>query len=178
MEKEGYSSLNVKLSAGSNFSLRRSISSIATRRNGILRADNYDLISQSYTEGTQSAFLVGILAVFGVLLGCALLVVLNLSAYEIQQQRLSLLLTLGVSPKKLVLSYAKLLLPVIGPYTAYLRVALILGIGLLAALWPRNVIRQMDTFRPNWRSGLYVLVWTVWAILSFTGVVTFIYSNF
>ena len=178
MEKEGYSSLNVKLSADSNFSLRRSISSIATRRNGILRADNYDLISQSYTEGTQSAFLVGILAVFGVLLGCALLVVLNLSAYEIQQQRLSLLLTLGVSPKKLVLSYAKLLLPVIGPYTAYLRVALILGIGLLAALWPRNVIRQMDTFRPNWRSGLYVLAWTVWAILSFTGVVTFIYSNF
>lgn len=113
MEKEGYSSLNVKLSADSNFSLRRSISSIATRRNGILRADNYDLISQSYTEGTQSAFLVGILAVFGVLLGCALLVVLNLSAYEIQQQRLLLLLTLGVSPKKLVLSYAKLLLPVI-----------------------------------------------------------------
>ena len=113
MEKEGYSSLNVKLSAGSDFSLRRSISSIATRRNGILRADNYDLISQSYTEGTQSAFLVGILAVFGVLLGCALLVVLNLSAYEVQQQRLSLLLTLGVSPKKLVLSYAKLLLPVI-----------------------------------------------------------------
>lgn len=113
MEKEGYSSLNVKLSADSNFSLRRSISSIATRRNGILSADNYDLISQSYTEGTQSAFLVGILAVFGVLLGCALLVVLNLSAYEVQQQWLSLLLTLGVSPKKLVLSYAKLLLPVI-----------------------------------------------------------------
>lgn len=113
MEKEGYSSLNVQLSAGSNFSLRRSISSIATRRNGILRTDNYDLISQSYTEGTQSAFLVGILAVFGILLGCALLVVLNLSAYEVQQQRLSLLLTMGVSPKKLVLSYAKLLLPVI-----------------------------------------------------------------
>lgn len=113
MEKEGYSSLNVKLSAGSNFSLRRSISSIATRKNGILRADNYDLISQSYTEGTQSAFLVGILAVFGVLLGCALLVVLNLSAYEVQQQRLSLLLTLGVSPKKLVCSYAKRVIPVI-----------------------------------------------------------------
>ena len=113
MKKEGYSSLNVKLSAGSNFSLRRSISSIATRRNGILSADNYDLISQSYTEGTQSAFLVGILAVFGVLLGCALLVVLNLSAYEVQQQRLSLLLTLGVSPKKLVCSYAKLVIPVI-----------------------------------------------------------------
>ena len=113
MEKEGYSSLNVKLAAGNNFSLRRSIASIATRRNGILSADNYDLLSQSYTEGTQSAFLVGILAVLGVLLGCALLVVLNLSAYEVQQQRLSLLLTLGVSPKKLVCSYAKLVIPVI-----------------------------------------------------------------
>ena len=113
MEKEGYSSLNVKLVAGNNFSLRRSIASIATRRNGILSADNYDLLSQSYTEGTQSAFLVGILAVLGVLLGCALLVVLNLSAYEVQQQRLSLLLTLGVSPKKLVCSYAKLVIPVI-----------------------------------------------------------------
>ncbi len=66
MEKEGYSSLNVKLAAGNNFSLRRSIASIATRRNGILSADNYDLLSQSYTEGTQSAFLVGILAVLGV----------------------------------------------------------------------------------------------------------------
>ena len=76
-------------------------------------ADNYDLLSQSYTEGTQSAFLVGILAVLGVLLGCALLVVLNLSAYEVQQQRLSLLLTLGVSPKKLVCSYAKRVIPVI-----------------------------------------------------------------
>lgn len=113
MEKEGYSSLNVKLAAGNNFSLRRSIASIATRRNGILSADNYDLLSQSYTEGTQSAFLVGILAVLGVLLGCALLVVLNLSAYEVQQQRLSLLLTLGVSPKKLVCFYAKRVIPVI-----------------------------------------------------------------
>lgn len=113
MEKEGYSSLNVKLAAVNNFSLRRSIASIATRRNGILSADNYDLLSQSYTEGTQSAFLVGILAVLGVLLGCALLVVLNLSAYEVQQQRLSLLLTLGVSPKKLVCSYAKRVIPVI-----------------------------------------------------------------
>ena len=113
MEKEGYSSLNVKLAADNNFSLRRSIASIATRRNGILSADNYDLLNQSYTEGTQSAFLVGILAVLGVLLGCALLVVLNLSAYEVQQQRLSLLLTLGVSPKKLVCSYAKRVIPVI-----------------------------------------------------------------
>lgn len=134
MEKEGYSSLNVKLSADSNFSLRRSISSIATRRNGILSADNYDLISQSYTEGTQSAFLVGILAVFGVLLGCALLVVLNLSAYEVQQQRLSLLLTLGVSPKKLVLSYAKLLLPVIFGTTLLVNIVVYAAVSRIVPL--------------------------------------------
>ena len=134
MEKEGYSSLNVKLSADSNFSLRRSISSIATRRNGILSADNYDLISQSYTEGTQSAFLVGILAVFGVLLGCALLVVLNLSAYEVQQQRLSLLLTLGVSPKKLVLSYAKLLLPVIVGTTLLVNIVVYAAVSRIVPL--------------------------------------------
>ena len=134
MEREGYSSLNVKLSADSNFSLRRSISSIATRRNGILRADNYDLISQSYTEGTQSAFLVGILAVFGVLLGCALLVVLNLSAYEIQQQRLSLLLTLGVSPKKLVLSYAKLLLPVIVGTTLFVNIVVYAAVSRIVPI--------------------------------------------
>lgn len=134
MEKEGYSSLNVKLSADSNFSLRRSISSITTRRNGILSADNYDLISQSYTEGTQSAFLVGILAVFGVLLGCALLVVLNLSAYEVQQQRLSLLLTLGVSPKKLVLSYAKLLLPVIVGTTLLVNIVVYAAVSRIVPL--------------------------------------------
>jgi putative ABC transport system permease protein len=134
MEKEGYSSLNVKLAADNNFSLRRSIASIATRRNGILSADNYDLISQSYTEGTQSAFLVGILAVFGVLLGCALLVVLNLSAYEIQQQRLSLLLTLGVSPKKLVLSYAKLLLPVIVGTTLLVNIVVYAAVSRIVPL--------------------------------------------
>lgn len=134
MEQEGYSSLNVKLSAGNNFSLRRSIASIATRRNGILRADNYDLISQNYTEGTQSTFLIGILAVFGVLLGCALLVVLNLSAYEIQQQRLSLLLTLGVSPKKLVLSYAKLLLPVIVGTTLLVNIVVYVAVSRIVPI--------------------------------------------
>ena len=76
------------------------------------------------------------------------------------------------------LSALLILIPKIKPYTVYLRVGAVLGISLLAALWPRNVIRQMDAFRPNWRSGLYVLVLAAWSILSFTGVVTFIYSNF
>ena len=56
---------------------------------------------------------------------------------------------------------------------------LLLGLVLvLAALWPRNVIRRMDDFRPTWYSCLCVLIPAAWSILSFTGVVTFIYSNF
>lgn len=63
-------------------------------------------------------------------------------------------------------------------YTTYLRVALILGAGLLTALWPRNTVRQMEVFRPTVRSCLTTALLAAWSILSFTGVVTFIYSNF
>ena len=76
------------------------------------------------------------------------------------------------------LSALLILFPGIEPVTVYLRLAAVLGISLTAALWPRNVIRQMDAFRPDWRSGLWVLALAAWSILSFTGVVTFIYSNF
>lgn len=76
------------------------------------------------------------------------------------------------------LSALLILFPGIEPVTVYLRLAAVLGISLTAALWPRNVIRQMDAFRPDWRSGLWVLALAAWSILSFTGVVNFIYSNF
>lgn len=71
-----------------------------------------------------------------------------------------------------------ILFPGIESLTVYLRVGAVLGISLLAALWPRNVIRQMDAFHPNWRNCLCVALLTAWSVLSFTGVVTFIYSNF
>lgn len=71
-----------------------------------------------------------------------------------------------------------ILFPALESATVYLRAGAVLGIGLLAALWPRNVIRQMDVFRPDRRSCLWVMVLAVWSILSFTGVVTFIYANF
>lgn len=71
-----------------------------------------------------------------------------------------------------------ILLPGLEAFTAYLRVAGVLALGLLAALWPRNVIRQMDDFRPDRRTCLALAALTVWSILSFTGVVTFIYANF
>ena len=71
-----------------------------------------------------------------------------------------------------------ILFPWAEPYTVYLRVGAVLGLGMAAALWPRNVIRQMDGFRPGWKNCLGLAVLTAWAVLSFTGVVTFIYSNF
>ena len=75
-------------------------------------------------------------------------------------------------------SALELLAPAVRPYTTYLRVALILGAGLLTALWPRNTVRQMEEFRPTVRSCLTTALLAAWSILSFTGVVTFIYSNF
>ena len=52
------------------------------------------------------------------------------------------------------------------------------GAGLAAALWPRNVQERMDAFRPTVRLGLGLGLLTLWCVLSFSGVTTFIYSNF
>ena len=50
--------------------------------------------------------------------------------------------------------------------------------AMLAALWPRNTVRQMDGFKPAaWRAVVLALL-MAWSVLSFTGVTTFIYSNF
>ena len=72
----------------------------------------------------------------------------------------------------------QLLLPVLKPWMNVGRLALLYGAGLLAAFWPRNVIRTMDTFRPTLWRGAVLTVLTLWSVLSFTGITTFIYSNF
>ena len=72
----------------------------------------------------------------------------------------------------------QILLPALKPWINTLRVVGLYGIGLLAALWPRNTVGQMDTFRPTFWRGLALAVMTAWSILSFTGITTFIYSNF
>lgn len=55
---------------------------------------------------------------------------------------------------------------------------LLLGGGLLASLLPGNTIRRMEDFRPTvWRAAVLSLL-LAWSILSFSGVATFIYSNF
>lgn len=72
----------------------------------------------------------------------------------------------------------ELLIPGAADWVNILRVIGLYGIGLLAALWPRNTITQMDRFRPTLWRGAVLVIGLTWSILSFTGISTFIYSNF
>lgn len=72
----------------------------------------------------------------------------------------------------------ELLSPGAADWVNILRVIGLYGIGLLAALWPRNTITQMDRFRPTLWRGAVLVIGLTWSILSFTGITTFIYSNF
>jgi hypothetical protein len=49
---------------------------------------------------------------------------------------------------------------------------------MLVVLLPRNTIQRMDALRASWWRGLGLAFLTAWSILSFTGITTFIYSNF
>lgn len=69
-------------------------------------------------------------------------------------------------------------LPVLTRYTPALLTAALLGSGMMVVLWPRNTLEQMDSFRPRILHGMLLAVVLVWAILSFSSVATFIYSNF
>ncbi len=51
-------------------------------------------------------------------------------------------------------------------------------LGLMVALAPGNTISRMDTFRPTWWRCVSLAVLLSWSILSFTGITTFIYSDF
>lgn len=62
--------------------------------------------------------------------------------------------------------------------TAALRIGAVFAGSLTVSFWPRNAVGEMDAFRPTlWRLVLLALA-AAWAILSFSGVTTFIYSNF
>jgi hypothetical protein len=54
----------------------------------------------------------------------------------------------------------------------------LLGVGMLVSLWPNNTIQNMEDFRPKKGTAILCGVLLVWAILSFSSVATFIYSNF
>jgi len=75
-------------------------------------------------------------------------------------------------------SAVKMLLPVLAPWCNILLLGGLYGAGLLAALLPGNTIRRMDSFRPAFWRGAALAVLFVWSVLSFTGITSFIYSNF
>jgi alginate O-acetyltransferase complex protein AlgI len=64
--------------------------------------------------------------------------------------------------------------PWISPALAF---GLFLG-AMAVVLWPRNTLERMEDFRPTAGRALLLAVLAAWSILSFTGVTTFIYSNF
>jgi D-alanyl-lipoteichoic acid acyltransferase DltB (MBOAT superfamily) len=72
----------------------------------------------------------------------------------------------------------QLLVPAAKAWMPRILSVVLFGGGLTAALVPGNTIRKMDTFRPTvWRAVVLCLLLS-WSILSFSGVATFIYSNF
>ena len=72
----------------------------------------------------------------------------------------------------------QILIPALKYKMNILRVVLLYGIGMAVALLPRNAVAQMESFHPKWWQGVGLVVLTAWSVLSFTGITTFIYSNF
>lgn len=72
----------------------------------------------------------------------------------------------------------QLLLPAAKPWMDLVRTALLYGTGMAVVLLPVNTAARMERFRPKWWQGAALAVLTAWSVLSFTGITTFIYSNF
>ena len=70
------------------------------------------------------------------------------------------------------------LLPMLSAKVPALALAALLVVGMVVALWPKTVLRKMEEFRPRPIHAVICGVLLVWVILSFSGVATFIYSNF
>ena len=70
------------------------------------------------------------------------------------------------------------LLPVLSGRVPALMAAALLAVGMVVVLWPKTVLRKMEEFRPRPVHAVACGVLLVWAVLSFSGVATFIYSNF
>jgi len=70
------------------------------------------------------------------------------------------------------------LLPMLSARVPGLMLLALLAIGMVVVLWPKTVLRRMEEFRPRLVHAVMFGVLLVWAVLSFSGVATFIYSNF
>lgn len=68
--------------------------------------------------------------------------------------------------------------PALAEKLPWLALAVLLGAGALASLLPGNTVRRMDAFRPTLWRGLALASLMACCVLSFSGITTFIYSNF
>ena len=73
---------------------------------------------------------------------------------------------------------AQTLLPLLAQRIPGLAVLVLLAVGMVVALWPKTVLQKMEEFRPRAIHAALCGILLVWAVLSFSGVTTFIYSNF
>lgn len=71
-----------------------------------------------------------------------------------------------------------ILAPALAEPLSWLALAGLYGAGALASVLPGNTVRRMDSFRPALWQGLALAGLTAWCVLSFSGITTFIYSNF
>ena len=71
-----------------------------------------------------------------------------------------------------------MLLPSLSERINILLMAVLYGAGMLVIAWPRSTAREMEEGCPGFLRSALLAAMTAWAILSFTGVGTFIYSNF
>ncbi|MEG1745331.1 MAG: FtsX-like permease family protein, partial [Ruthenibacterium sp.] len=88
-----------------DYSVRKSIAAIATKRGGILTADSYDIVNQLYKSGLQGAFLFGVAGFLLGALGVLLLGNLFASSLDTQRKRIGVLQAVGASGHKLQGAY-------------------------------------------------------------------------
>ena len=72
----------------------------------------------------------------------------------------------------------RMLLPGLKPWISPGLTFLLFAGAMAVVLWPRNAMDRMEDFRPTAGRALLLAALTAWSVLSFTGVTTFIYSNF
>ena len=72
----------------------------------------------------------------------------------------------------------QLLFPALKGWASRIVVLVLFGAGLLVSFRRENTIRKMDAFRPTFWRAVVLCVLMTWSVLSFSGVATFIYSNF
>lgn len=101
----GFTNINVRLTPDAGYATRKTISSLVTRRGGIMTADSYDRVQQAYQNGSAGAFLWGIAGLL--LTGLLLFLQIHLAQteLEIQKKRIGVLQALGASRKMVIRSY-------------------------------------------------------------------------